>query len=91
MADDLTPEERLLRAIFGSDHEEQPPSDCVVPWFGGVTKDHLYDDCPSRKRGLPELERVGWDRLGGDAIDPHGTDVCGLCLHRHNRKEHADA
>lgn len=33
MADDLTPEERLLRAIFGSDHEEQPPSSSDDNWW----------------------------------------------------------
>lgn len=60
---------------------------CTMPWVSGLTVDHLYTNCPSRVRSLPELVRFGWD-FGGDAIDPHGTDVCGLCLHRHNQRDH---
>jgi len=60
------------------------------PWFRGLTCDHLYRDCPSYQRGLPELTRFGWDAIGGPAIDPHGTYMCGVCLHRHNRKHHKE-
>lgn len=61
---------------------------CTSPWFAGLTVDHLYADCPNRQRGLPELARFGWDELGGGRIDPHGTDVCGMCRHRHDRAAH---
>lgn len=61
---------------------------CTSPWFAGLTCDHLYSDCPNRQRGLAELERCGWGELGGEGLDPHGTDVCGLCVHRHNRTTH---
>lgn len=63
-------------------------SGCTTPWFAGLTCDHLYADCPNRVRGIPELARWGWDELGGEHIDPHSTDVCGMCRHRHNRSEH---
>lgn len=63
---------------------------CVTQWFAGLTCDHIYADCPNRKRGLSELVRANWDQVGGDDLDPHGTDVCGLCLHRHNRKTHKE-
>ena len=65
-------------------------SECVSPWFAGLICDHLFDNCPNRARGEDELRRVGWWSVGGDDIDPHGTDVCGLCLHRHNRAAHQD-
>lgn len=61
---------------------------CTVPWFGGATVDHLYADCPNYLRGRPEMVHVGWGDVAGDAIDPHGTDVCGLCRHRHNQTVH---
>jgi hypothetical protein len=63
---------------------------CRSPWFAGLTCDHLYADCPNRMRGETELRRVGWWDLGGDEIDVHGTDVCGLCVHRHNRTHHEE-
>lgn len=63
-------------------------SECVTTWVGGLTCDHIYADCPNYRRGLPELAAYGWDTLGGNGLDPHGTDVCGMCLHRHNRKYH---
>lgn len=63
-------------------------SECSVQWFGGATVDHIYENCPAYKRGRAAMEACGWDRIGGDDLDPHGTDVCGLCLHRHNRADH---
>jgi hypothetical protein len=69
-------------------------SDCTSPWFAGHTCDHLYADCPNRTRAEASLRRYGmWD-VGtatsdfSGSIDPHGTDVCGVCLHRHNQREH---
>ncbi len=64
--------------------------DCTSRWYGGLTVDHLYDDCPNRQRGLPELTRCGWGDIGGEGIDPHGTDICGLCRHRHNQTHHRE-
>lgn len=67
-------------------------SDCTHPqWFLGLTCDHLYGDCPNRKRGEAELTRAGWWMQGRGPIDPHGSDVCGLCLHRHNQTTHKAA
>lgn len=63
---------------------------CTLPWFGGLTVDHLYADCPSRMRGEKTLREFNWWGLSGPALDPHGTDVCGLCVRRHNREQHPD-
>lgn len=65
-------------------------SGCTSPWWPGLTCDHLYADCPSRRRGEAELRRVGWWFAGKRPVDPHGTDICGLCLHRHNRTAHKE-
>lgn len=65
--------------------------ECAHKWFAGLTCDHLYADCPNRKRGEAELRRVGWWGIGIGTVDPHSTDVCGLCLHRHNRSAHKGA
>ena len=68
---------------------------CTSPWFAGLTCDHLFADCPNRTRGEAELRRWGWWGVGTDHpratpdIDPHGEFVCGMCLHRHNQREHA--
>jgi hypothetical protein len=62
---------------------------CTSPWFGGLTVDHLFADCPNRIKAENQLRWCKWWDLGGPAIDPHGLDVCGMCRHRHNRKEHA--
>lgn len=51
-----------------------------VPWWFGLTTDHLYEGCPGRRRSLPELRRYGWDHQGLGTIDPLGTDVCGWCV-----------
>lgn len=69
-------------------HVVDPESGCHSRWFAGLTCDHLYADCPNRQRGLTELARWAWDEIGGPDIDPHGSDVCGMCLHRHNRSTH---
>lgn len=67
---------------------------CTSPWFAGLTCDHLFADCPNRARGEVELRKAGWWNTGTSGhhlspdIDPHGGEVCGLCLHRHNRKAH---
>lgn len=63
---------------------------CDSRWYAGLTCDHLYADCPNRTKAAVTLRRYHWWTLGGDTgLDPHGTDVCGLCVHRHNRTEHA--
>lgn len=65
---------------------------CTSAWFAGLTCDHLYANCPNRKRGEAELRRAGWWDLGGKTgLRVHGSDVCGLCVHRHNRTEHKAA
>lgn len=51
-------------------------TDCTSEWYAGLTCDHLYADCPNRKRGEAELRRVGW-WFKGDDLRVHGTDVCG--------------
>ena len=56
--------------------------DCSTDWYAGLTCDHLYPDCPNRKRGETSLRRCGWWEVGGPRLDPHGSDICGLCLHR---------
>jgi hypothetical protein len=48
-------------------------------WWLGLTVDHLYETCPGRTRGLPELRQAGWDGPGRGTVDPLGTDVCGWC------------
>lgn len=58
-------------------------SPCASPWFAGLTRDHLYADCPNRMRDDDE-PRPG-------EVDPHGTDICGMCVHRHNRREHPES
>lgn len=52
----------------------------VAPWWMGITADHVYENCPARQRGVPELQRVGWDRIGSGEINIDGTDVCGICV-----------
>lgn len=71
-------------------------SDCTSDWYAGFTCDHLYADCPNRTRNEAALRHYGEWFIGShkpDAIskatDPHGGDVCGMCLHRHNRTVHA--
>lgn len=56
-------------------------ADTVAPWWRGLTCDHIYERCPGRLRGLPELVMADWDGPGMGALDPDGGDVCGLCLH----------
>jgi hypothetical protein len=76
---------------------EQPVSDhrCTSPWFAGLSCDHLFADCPNRMRAEKELRRAAWwstgseGRFGAD-IDPHGTDICGMCLYRHDRTMHKE-
>lgn len=65
-------------------------TDCVTTWHRGLACDHIYGNCPGLRRGEPELRRAGWwdEEPRPRTLDPHGTDVCGLCLHRHNRAEH---
>ena len=54
-------------------------------WFAGLTCDHLYADCPNRTRAEVTLRRCGeWD-MHGVGIDPDGSDVCGMCVHRYRR------
>jgi len=60
--------------------------------YGGVTCDHLYRDCPSLQRSLRsgKAQRDGAAWLGmllAGTVDPLGTDVCGMCRHRWQRKE----
>ncbi len=50
-----------------------------VPWWFGVYVDHLYEECPARRRSLPELRLGGHDRQGYGTVDPLGTDICGWC------------
>jgi hypothetical protein len=69
-------------------------SACLSPWWAGLTCDHLYADCPSRKLGEDTLRQCGWWELNPETrslLDPHGADICGLCLHRHNRSQHREA
>jgi hypothetical protein len=57
-------------------------------WFAGLTVDHLYADCPNRVSGKTALLLAGYWDIGGDSgVDPHGTDICGMCVHRHDRKQ----
>jgi hypothetical protein len=63
-------------------------SDCTSPWFAGLTCDHLFADCPNRMKAETTLRRAGWWSTGSNRIDPHGTDVCGMCLYRHGRLMH---
>lgn len=51
----------------------------VEAWMG-LSVDHLYEQCPSRVRSMPRLERWGWAKKCSDLIDPLGTDVCGTCV-----------
>lgn len=57
-----------------SEMSAQPPHDAWI----GVHVDHLYPNCPSL-RGEPKKAIT--------QVDPHGTDICGMCLHRYNRTE----
>jgi hypothetical protein len=52
----------------------------VSPWWLGLTSDHVYENCPGRRRGLPELAKAGWDGPGRGSLDPEAGDVCGWCL-----------
>ena len=61
----------------------------TAPWFAGLTCDHLYVDCPARTRAEKTLRWCGWWEVGGQGLDPEGTDVCGICLHRWRRKQAA--
>ena len=61
---------------------------CTTRWYAGLTCDHLYADCPNRTKAEKTLRWCGWWGIGGPDIDPHDTDVCGLCVHRHNRTQH---
>lgn len=67
--------------------------ECWVGWFHGLACDHLYADCPSRRRAETQLRRAGWwfDEPRTIRLDAHGGDVCGLCLHRHNRTHHRES
>jgi hypothetical protein len=58
-------------------------------WFAGLTVDHLYADCPNRVSAKTALLRAGYWNLGGGGADPHGSDICGMCVHRHGRAQHA--
>lgn len=69
--------------------------ECSSGWWAGHTCDHLYPDCPNRTKAEETLRQCGWWDVGSEkpaavtkSIDPHGGDVCGLCLHRHNRSHH---
>lgn len=70
-------------------------SACASRWFAGLTCDHLYADCPNRTRAEKTLRWCGWWDVGSsdptNTVDPHATDICGLCVHRHNRSEHKKA
>lgn len=46
--------------------------------FLGVTVDHLYRDCPACPK--PPRRAVG-------LVNPEGTDICGLCRQRWERKQ----
>jgi hypothetical protein len=69
-------------------------SDCRSDWYAGLTCDHLYANCTNRQRARAELERSGWWNVGtgtsdiSGRVDPHGGDICGMCLHRHNAAVH---
>ena len=63
-------------------------SGCDSPWFAGLSCDHLFADCQARSRASVTLEDWGWWDVCGSSVDPHGSDVCGLCLLRHNRLSH---
>lgn len=55
-------------------------------WFAGLTCDHIYANCPNRTRAEKSLRECGWWDIGGvSGFDPHGTDVCGLCVRRYDR------
>lgn len=68
---------------------------CTSEWFAGHTCDHLYANCPNRTRAEDSLRRYGmWDvgsaaSMFSKGVNPHGSDICGLCLHRHNQTIHA--
>ena len=50
-----------------------------VPWWIGLTTDHLYPTCPAYARSLPELRRYGLDHRGRGRVDPTWQGVCGWC------------
>jgi hypothetical protein len=69
-------------------------SDFTHSAFMGPLSDHLYPDCPPLQRSeattgvrYPGM-RIGEQCLG--TVDPLGTDICGLCVHRWKRK-HAES
>jgi hypothetical protein len=83
---DLARENRDLR-VAATDDAPGGGQVSTHPWFRGLTSDHLYADCPSRIRSEKSLRLDGcWD-VGGDNIDPHGGDVCGMCVARYDRKQ----
>jgi hypothetical protein len=66
--------------------------------FRGVYVDHLYRDCPSLTRAITKgstpccakhKDRLG-TRMWG-TVDPLGTDICGMCVHRWKRKHREGA
>lgn len=51
-----------------------------VPWWFGLRADHLFEDCPARRRSLPRMREWGGpDGQGRGLVDPLGTDICGWC------------
>ena len=51
--------------------------------YRGYTCDHLYVDCPSLAR-VTDAAKARWgigERLQ-DGINPAGSDVCMICVHR---------
>ena len=60
------------------------------PAYKGYTCDHLYVDCPSLAR-VTDAAKARWgigERYEG-TINPAGTDVCMLCVHRWKRSRNA--
>lgn len=78
-----------LRVVVGTpDTREGPMNAASAECWSGVTVDHLYEDCPNRRRGEATMRRWGlWFKCVGE-VDPHGTDLCGLCVHRYDRSAH---
>ena len=55
-------------------------SEPSASWWFGIYTDHLYENCPARRRTvMPTKQRIEWDKQGAGTVDPLGTDICGWC------------
>lgn len=50
-------------------------------WWMGLRGDHLYEQCPGRRKSVPRMQNLGWSTdMKSTLIDPDGGDLCLWCV-----------